>query len=331
MRSLVLSIAAMLLLLAGARAHESRPAYLELRQMEESAYDLFWKKPAGGIADTIEITLAFPPDCRETSARISGRDEAARFERWTMQCEKPLAGRSVTIEGLQSTQMNVLVRLEASDGSAESLVLSPAERTATFAEITSSLSVVQAYFVLGVEHIWFGIDHLLFVLTLLLLADGWRRLLALITAFTVAHSITLSLASLSLATVPGAPVEALIALSIVLAAAEGIKPAEERTSLMARAPWVVAFAFGLLHGFGFAGALSEIGLPQSDVLLSLLFFNVGVEAGQIAFVACVIGATVLLGRLAGRGFARTVGRVVTYGAGSIAAFWFFERAAAVLV
>jgi len=330
-KALVLALAAILLLDVGARAHESRPAYLELRQTEESAYDVFWKTPAGGIADTIELTLAFPQDCRDTSARVSGRDGAARFERRSIGCETPLAGRSVTVEGLQSTQMNVLVRLQASDGIAQSLVLSPAERTAVFTETASSLSVVQAYFVLGAEHIWFGIDHLLFVLTLLLLADGWRRLLALITAFTVAHSITLSLASLGLATVPGAPVEALIALSIVLAAAEGIKPAEERTSLMARAPWVVAFAFGLLHGFGFAGALAEIGLPQSDVLLSLLFFNIGVEAGQIAFVACVVCATTILSRLAGQGFAQIVGRAVTYVAGSIAAFWFFERTAAVLV
>lgn len=314
-----------LVTLLPAQAHETRPAYLQLEAAGTHAFDVFWKMPAGGIAETIALALVFPEDCKEVTPRVPMRHRDERSETWTLQCERPLAGRTIAIDGLQSTRMNVLLRLKSEDETSQSLLLSPDNRTGTFAATPSRMDVVKSYFVLGVEHIWFGLDHLLFVLTLLLLADGWRRLLALITAFTVAHSITLSLASLGLVTVPIGPVEALIAFSIVLAASEGLKSEKDRTSLMARVPWIVAFSFGLLHGFGFAGALAEIGLPPTEIPLSLLFFNVGVEAGQIAFVAIVILAVRCFELVAGRTALGLVTRGAAYGAGSIAAFWFIER------
>jgi hydrogenase/urease accessory protein HupE len=194
--------------------------------------------------------------------------------------------------------------------------------------------VAKAYFMLGVEHILLGVDHLLFVLALLFLVNGSKRLVATVTAFTVAHSITLAAATLGFVYVPQAPVEATIALSVVFVAGEILHVAHGRPSFTARAPWVVAFVFGLLHGFGFAGALRQVGLPQADIPLGLLFFNVGVEAGQILFILAVIGLLSLVGRFlplrapSGRGprQAEQLVRVpVAYFVGSVAAFWVVQR------
>ena len=185
-----------------------------------------------------------------------------------------------------------------------------------------------AYLMHGVEHILFGFDHLLFVLALILIVRSGRVLLWTITAFTLAHSITLSLATLGVVQVPAPPVEAAIALSIVLLACEIIRLRRGQTSLTARWPWLVAFAFGLLHGLGFAGALTEIGLPQGDIPLALFAFNVGVEIGQLIFVAAVLGVLACVKRI---DFPPVVERhalsIATYGIGTMAAFWFIERLA----
>ena len=186
--------------------------------------------------------------------------------------------------------------------------------------------VAWAYFVLGVEHILAGIDHLLFVLALLLLVRGARRLVATITAFTVAHSLTLVAATLGWVRVPGPPVEAIIALSIVFVAAEVITGLRGRRGLTTRSPWIAAFSFGLLHGLGFAGALAEVGLPQVAIPVALLTFNVGVEVGQLLFVAGVL----LLRRVASPALpliGRRVSAATAYGIGSVAAFWTIERVA----
>jgi hypothetical protein len=198
--------------------------------------------------------------------------------------------------------------------------------------VTSALDVVRAYTVLGIEHILGGVDHLLFVLALLLLVRGLGRLVATVTAFTVAHSVTLAAATLGFVHVPSAPVEATIALSILFLASElarqQLAGGASRADLTARFPWVVAFSFGLLHGFGFAGALSEIGMPAKAVPLALLFFNVGVELGQLAFIAAVLAV--------GWGFRRAAlvaprgwPRAAAYGIGSVAAFWFVQRTVAI--
>ena len=183
------------------------------------------------------------------------------------------------------------------------------------------------YTLLGIEHILVGIDHLLFVLALLLLVRGWRRVLITITAFTGAHSITLAAATLGWVRVPQSPVEAVIALSIVLVAAEIVHRERGKSSLAQQWPWAIAFTFGLLHGFGFAGALNEIGLPQQAIPLALLFFNIGVEIGQILFIVAVYLAWVLAKRL----IVRLPGPITNYGPayviGTLAAFWTIQRIA----
>ena len=177
---------------------------------------------------------------------------------------------------------------------------------------------------LGIEHILLGIDHLLFVLGLLLIVRGFGLLLKTITAFTVAHSVTLAMATLGFVNVPQAPVEAVIALSILFLASELAKQQKGNPGMTSRYPWVVALSFGLLHGFGFAGALSEVGLPQTDIPLALLFFNVGVEVGQLMFVAIVLMIFWVIQKLKFRWPAWTK-QVPAYAIGSLAAFWFIQR------
>ena len=188
-----------------------------------------------------------------------------------------------------------------------------------------AMAVATTYFVLGVEHILLGLDPLLFVLALLLIVLGWRQILATVTAFTVAHSITLVSAALGWIAVPFAPVEAIIALSIVFVAAEALHGAQGRPGRTAKAPWVVAFSFGLLHGLGFASALSDIGLPEHAIPLALLAFNVGVEAGQVLFVAFILAAAAGLSSLRLPGQTAFVARVVPYAIGILAAYWTIER------
>jgi len=193
------------------------------------------------------------------------------------------------------------------------------------------LEVTRAYLTHGITHILFGYDHLLFVLALMLIVRNTRVLVATITAFTLAHSITLALATLAYAQVPGPPVEATIALSILLLAGEIVRVRRGRPSLTQRWPWIVAFTFGLLHGFGFAGALNEVGLPQSAIPVALFFFNVGVEGGQLLFIASLIGVMAVWRRIAGRIQVAPVAwvwRVPPYAIGSVASFWFIQRIAA---
>ena len=182
-------------------------------------------------------------------------------------------------------------------------------------------SLATRYLQLGAEHILFGIDHLLFILGMLLLLQGFWKLIQTVTAFTVAHSITLACAALGIFPVPNAPIEVLIALSIMFLAREIIMG--QRTLVHSR-PWVVAFAFGLIHGFGFANALGDIGLSEADIPLALLFFNLGVEAGQVAFISVLIVANLLITKILAN-LLRSAHRGLAYGLGGIAAYWFVER------
>jgi hydrogenase/urease accessory protein HupE len=187
--------------------------------------------------------------------------------------------------------------------------------------------VARTYLALGVEHILTGFDHLLFVLALLLIVKSARRIVATVTAFTVAHSLTLAAATLGFVHLPQPPVEAAIALSIAFVAAEIVHGLDGRPGLTARAPWLVAFAFGLLHGLGFAGALAEIGLPQSAIPLALLCFNLGVELGQLAFVVALL-ACLALARRARIPWPRAARPLPAYAIGALAMFWVIERVAA---
>jgi hydrogenase/urease accessory protein HupE len=330
------AIAACLAAVPGAvRAHEVRPGYLSIAERADRRFDVLFKVPA-----TTETRLALearlPAACREEPSppRAWELVGGAAIERWVVDCgERGLAGGEVAVGGLELTLTDVLVRVEWRDGSRFSSLLRP-EATAARVERGAESGVPAAGFLrLGVEHILLGVDHLLFVLCLVLLVDGARRLFLTITAFTLAHSVTLALAALGVVRVPSRPVEATIALSIVFLAVELVRRRRGEAGLTARRPWVVAFAFGLLHGLGFAGALSAIGLPEGDIPLALLLFNVGVELGQMAFVAVVLGVLAVARRVARR--ARLAPPawaplVPAYVVGCVAAAWLLQRVAAML-
>jgi hydrogenase/urease accessory protein HupE len=319
----------------GVQAHEVRPGYLQIRETGPGRYAVLWKVPARGEY-RLGMYVRMPEDCRGAPTHGSFID-AAFVEQWAVQCPSTLTGRTVSIDGLSATRTDVLVRVERLDSTSQTARLTPEQTSFEVTAAPSSLEVARTYVALGVEHILLGIDHLLFVLGLLFLVNDWRRLVATVTAFTVAHSITLAAATLGLVHVPQAPVEATIALSVMFVAAEIVHGARGRLGLAARAPWIVAFVFGLLHGFGFAGALSEVGLPEKDIPLALLFFNVGVEAGQLAFIAAVVlvlslaAHSTAAGRRAGRGIWHAESAVrlpVAYLIGTVAAFWMVERVVA---
>jgi hydrogenase/urease accessory protein HupE len=327
--ALLLWLAASLLSAAG--AHEVRPGYLEIRETGADSFDVLWKVPARG---EYRLRLhARLPDC-EGAPTHGAFVDGAFIERWQAKCPGGLVGRTIDIEGLSATRTDVLARIEWSDGTNQTVRLTPEQTSFQARAAPGPLEVTKAYFMLGVEHILLGIDHLLFVLGLLFLVGNWKRLVATITAFTVAHSITLAAATLGLVHVAQGPVEATIALSIMFVAAEIVHGAHGEPRLATRAPWLLAFVFGLLHGFGFAGALQEIGLPQKDVPLALLFFNVGVEVGQLMFIAAAIAVFSVLTRLLrrqgshdhGPWYSETLIRApVAYAIGSIAAFWTVQR------
>lgn len=306
-----------------ALAHEVRPAYLELREVAASEFTVLWKTPMRGDL-RLALTPAFSGRTEVTTPVVTHRTGDAAVQRWRLRSVEPLRGQSLRIVGLDATMTDALVQIAFADGTTWSKRLVPAEPAAAIPERQSGWSVAGDYFRLGVEHILLGIDHLLFVLALLLMTRGGWKLVQTITAFTLAHSFTLALAALGLAHVPQAPVEAVIALSIAFVAAEIVRSRQGHDSVAARAPWSIAFAFGLLHGFGFAGALAEIGLPQGQIPQALLFFNLGVEAGQLLFIGAVVALRILVGR-GGAHLPRQVEQLTSYAIGSVAMFWVIER------
>jgi len=316
-----------------AAAHEVRPGYLELSEVEAGSYDVLWKVPARGDY-RLALYARLPAGC--TDAPDAGSFVGGAFiTRWRARCTDGLVGKRISVDGLAATRTDVLVRISHLDGVTQTARLTPDQPYLDVAAAPSRTEVARTYFVLGVEHILLGIDHLLFVLGLLLLVGNVRRLIVTVTAFTVAHSITLAAATLGLVHVPQAPVEAVIALSVMFVAAEILRAAHGRASLTARAPWVVAFVFGLLHGLGFAGALREVGLPQTDIPLALLLFNVGVEIGQLAFIAAVVAILAVIARLTSKGSDDRAGGAwraealvrtpLAYLIGCTAAYWTIDR------
>jgi hydrogenase/urease accessory protein HupE len=314
-----------------ARADEFRPAYLQLTELAPGEYEVLWKLPALDESTPLKLRPVFPEGTEVKGAVRATYAAGTTVQRWRIRVEGGLAGRSIGFPDLATVPIDVLVRVVHADGAEQ---LGRASRSAPSHEVAGRpgpWEVARSYTVLGVEHILGGIDHLLFVLALLLLVGGVRRLVATITAFTVAHSITLAAAALDVVALPGPPVEAAIALSIVFVAAEIMKARDGVPTITQRQPWVVAFAFGLLHGLGFAGALAEVGLPTGSIPLALLCFNVGVELGQLAFVAAVliaIGAGRWASRRLGRAAPAWLGRVPPYAIGGIASFWALQRIAA---
>ena len=313
---------------AAVEAHEVRPGYLALRQTGAESFDVRWKVPAKGDL-RLGLYARLPENCSDLVPRSSTFGGGAFTERRSVACTGGLAGRTVAIDGLEATLTDVLVRLERLDGTTQVERLTPAGASFVVATAPAPVQVAWTYMTLGVEHILLGIDHLLFVLALLILVDGRRRLVVTITAFTFAHSLTLAAATLGFVHVPQAPVEAVIALSIVFVAREIVHARQGRPGVTRRRPWLVALTFGLLHGFGFAGALTDVGLPEQAIPLALLFFNLGVEVGQLLFIAGAILVIAAARRLPlpQAPWARPswAWRVPAYGIGSVAAFWTIER------
>jgi len=330
MRRLLCLLACLLAFTASAWAHEVRPAYLELRQTGSDTYDVLWKVPGLGDEMRLGLYVKWPEGSSDTSRHRGAFVNNAFIERWSVKRVGGLAGGTIEIEGLRGTSTDVLVRMERLDGASQLTRLTPSAPSFVVAASPGWAEVLRSYAALGVEHILGGIDHLLFVLALLIVTRGSWRLVKTVSAFTLAHSLTLGLATLGVVHVPAAPVEAVIALSIVFIAAEIVRSREGRPGLTENAPWVVAFTFGLLHGFGFAGALAQVGLPQGDIPLALFSFNAGVELGQLLFIALVFGVAALARQIARRVALRPPSwawRVVPYAIGSVSMFWLIQRVA----
>ena len=309
-------------------ADEFRPAYLQLRQVDATGYEVLWKVPARDETTTLSVVPIFPASARALTPVHSSYAAGTAVQRWRIEVDGGLADKAIAFSNLSAARIDVLVRLERADGSVQLGRVLPLDPRFVVTASPGTFEVVQTYTALGIEHILTGFDHLLFVLALVILVKGVRRLIATITAFTVAHSLTLVAATLGWVHVPGPPVEAAIALSIMFVAAEIVHSRQGMNGLTERFPWIVAFTFGLLHGFGFASALSEVGLPQTAIPVALLFFNVGVEIGQLLFIAFVFAA-IALARQALRRFAMPQPawswRVSPYAIGSVAAFWAIQR------
>jgi len=318
----------LLLLCSIASAHEVRPAYLRIAELPVAAdtYEVLWRVPEGKDLPRL-LSVDLPEQCAQPDNMMVWSEARSRVSRWQTVCTGGLAGSSVGIAGLDGGVTDVLLRYERADGTAQVLRLTPTSAAAVIKAQESFAEVAATYLLLGAEHILLGVDHLLFVLALLMIVAGWRALIATVTAFTVAHSLTLAAATLGWVHVPQAPVEAVIALSIMFVCMEIVHWRQGRPSLTRERPWLVAFAFGLLHGFGFAGALTELGLPEHAIPVALLFFNIGVELGQLLFV----GAVLLLWQLVRRLPLPEQGWVVpVYGIGALAGFWTIERIAGFL-
>jgi hypothetical protein len=306
-----------------AEAHETRPGFLELRQTDADTYTFLWKKPSGG---EIEIYIAplVPAGCELTTSGNQALTPGALVVRGSLRCAGGIHGQTLAIDGLESTITDVIVRIHHADGRLENHLLKPMNPAVTLGVETTWWQRAGTYLRLGTEHILLGVDHLLFVLGLLLIvADRWM-LVKTVTSFTLAHSITLAVATLGYASVPVAPLNAAIALSILFLGPEIVRRWRGDTSLTIRHPWIVAFVFGLLHGFGFASGLTTMGLPQVEIPAALLLFNVGVEIGQIGFVLLVLLLERSFRILEIR-WPRFIEAMPAYAVGSLGAYWTIQR------
>lgn len=321
----ILSALLVMMIFTDVRAHEIRPARLQITQQSDSTYSIFWKLPAiqQGVLKLKPI-LEFD---HKVIHRDPGRDLGdAYIESWIIQTPELSEESRITIEGLTNTITDVFVTTQTLDGESASFIIRPDQPYFTLQQHVKTSQKLMDFVVLGVEHIWLGYDHLLFVLCLLWLITGFRKLIKTITAFTIAHSITLAASSLGWMKLPGPPVESIIALSIVFLAVEIIKHRRGQEVYTSRYPWIVALVFGLLHGFGFAGALSEIGLPPNDIALSLIGFNAGVEIGQIIFVMVILLTIKVINTLFHK-IPRWIPTTAVYAIGSLSSYWLIERVA----
>ena len=312
------------LMLLTTQAHEIRPAYLQITENADKSIDILWKQPAMG-----DYSLPLHPQItagwmNDAAAAVSYTDIYV-IKQWHIAAShSPLAGQIIRIDGLDKTITDALVTVIYENGNNASYVIKPARPFIKLSLQQQNTIAVWGYLQLGIEHIWSGIDHLLFVLGLLLLVSNRKKLIATITTFTVAHSITLALATLKIIQVSSAFAEACIALSIVFLAVELSRHYRDHDGITYKYPWIVAFIFGLMHGLGFAGALASVGLPQQSIPLALFLFNVGVEIGQLAFVFAVLLVIRFLHKLI-QSRQQMIRWITVYSIGSMAALWFIER------
>lgn len=311
-------------------AHEVRPGYIEINETAVDRFDIIWKQPVRDLGPGEVAGLGLRPVFPENCARVDDsrmlRRPGVLIERFSLICTGGLIGEQIGVEGLRRTITDVFVQLHLLDDSRASLRLTAENPVQRFAGGGTGL---WAYFGLGVEHLIFGLDHILFVLGLVMLVKGWRALVYVITAFTLAHSITLALAMLADISAPSAVVEAIIALSILFLAVELLRPEDERSPLATRYPQFVAFGFGLLHGFGFAGVLGDIGLPRDLAAPALGLFNIGLEVGQLLVVALALGAGKLLAPIIARRQVLAEAPIVVIGGVSV--YWLIDRMSGIWV
>jgi hydrogenase/urease accessory protein HupE len=336
MRNALLTLAFLFSVVTGVSAHETRPAYMEITEKSGGQLSILWKSPTLGdppvilhpVLDNVSLE-DLPGNCDEISAASSQSLSAAVVCQWEIKSARTfLVGQRVAIDGLAGTSTDTLLLVNFIDGTSVTRVLKPADPSWTIAHGDSGASSISVagFFRMGVEHILFGIDHLLFVLLLLLIVEKRWLLVKTVTAFTVAHTITLSMAVLGYVHIPAAPVEATIALSILFLASELAHHQRGTEGLTYRAPWIVAASFGLLHGFGFAGTLASIGLPRADIPRALFFFNLGVEAGQLAFILVML-VVIRVTRQLRIPWPAWSAQIPAYAIGSVASLWFLQRCA----
>jgi hypothetical protein len=308
-------------------AHPLDPALLEIRESPTGTLDVLWRLPVSGTADA-PLQAILPAGCKPLSAPVASRAGARITLRWSARCgDGGLVGSEIGVDGLRERRTDALLRVHLADGRLIQAVLRGDAPTLAVPVSAGRLDVLRDYLLLGFEHILGGPDHLLFVLGLVLLVQGYRRLFWTITAFTAGHSVTLALAVLGVVKVPSHPVEALIALTIVVVAVELTRAGHGHETWIQRFPWAMAFMFGLLHGLGFAGALTEIGLPANEVPLALAAFNIGIEVGQLLCVAVILTAAAGLRRVP-VSLPTAVRHLPSYAIGSLAVFWVLERTTA---
>ena len=304
-------------------ADETRPSYLQIKALDNKNYDVIWKIPAKNLKERLAIKVAFDKDSKRLNESVGAFVDGFYVENWRIKTDKGLSGSKLEIIGLDSTSTEVLLRMIDEEGITISGRISPSSPVYVFDKIPSTWETIKTYTMLGVEHILEGTDHLLFVACLVFIAATLGKLLWTITGFTLAHSVTLFASTMDWIRVPIPPIEAVIALSIVFLAIEIVKG--DKNSFTYRYPGIVSSAFGLLHGFGFASALMEIGLPQKERIAALLFFNVGVEIGQLIFVFAVLTIGWIVKKMFTQDLLRKGETAIAYAIGTLAAFWLMER------
>ena len=318
------------------RGHEMRPAFLRVEAIASEpssdnigkTYDVLWKRPLD--ADGVRLMPVFPDYCAETATALDEVVGSLIVRHFRLNCSQGLTGGTISIAGLELAVTEVMLHLTSKDGKTLSYLLKPSNPSVV---IRNGSTTVFGYLRLGIEHLLYGVDHILFVVALMFFLSRLSELIKTITAFTVAHSITLTLSALEWVYLPQKPVEAMIALSVLFLAVEKLREnpsLSHRDSIVHEQTWVVAFAFGLLHGFGFAGALADIGLPKGNLISALFLFNFGVELGQLFVIAIGIGLAWFVRRV-WNSIPEYVVRVPLYLVGVTAAYWVIERGVGIVL